>query len=158
MSSTIDAFIIANAGADLQICDDSTVALNGSVTGGGSTGHWSGGLGTFTPNRSALNATYHPHASEAGTTVTIYLVPEFGENVCAPDSDALDIIVDVCDCTNPVVVQAGPDIHTCVDGEVSLNGSITGAITTGHWTGGTGTFTPDRNDLNATYTPAPSEV
>jgi hypothetical protein len=37
-----------------------------------------------------------------------------------------------------------------------LAGSVTGA-TGGTWTGGTGTYSPNANTLNAVYTPSPAE-
>lgn len=61
-------------------------------------------------------------------------------------------------CTDPVIVDAGPDINVCIFGDVSLSGLISGAVTTGQWKGGSGTFYPDRYDLNAVYTPDPGEA
>jgi hypothetical protein len=61
----------------------------------------------------------------------------------------------------PVTTNAGKDqvVSICVEnGKVTLAGSITGGITTGTWVGGTGTFTPNRNALNAMYQPSKAEL
>jgi PKD repeat protein len=56
------------------------------------------------------------------------------------------------------IVNAGPDQNICFnDPSFTLSGTITGATTNQAWIGGLGTFTPNRNDLNATYTPTAAE-
>ncbi|WP_251029973.1 MULTISPECIES: PKD domain-containing protein [unclassified Pedobacter] len=56
------------------------------------------------------------------------------------------------------VVNAGLDQSICYnDPGFTLSGTITGATTTQSWIGGSGTFTPSRNDLNATYIPTAAE-
>ena len=49
------------------------------------------------------------------------------------------------------LLNAGPDQTTCGASSITLAANAT---TGGNWTGGAGTFTPDRNTANATYTPA----
>jgi hypothetical protein len=44
------------------------VSLNAIVVTGG---NWTGGAGTFNPNRTTANATYTPAAGEIGTTITL---------------------------------------------------------------------------------------
>jgi len=54
-----------NAGIDQTICPESTVTLNGSISGGDVTNYaWLGGNGTFSPSRNSLNAVYTPSSSE----------------------------------------------------------------------------------------------
>ncbi|WP_307524365.1 PKD domain-containing protein [Pedobacter sp. W3I1] len=56
------------------------------------------------------------------------------------------------------VVNAGLDQSICFnDPSFTLSGTITGATSSQTWIGGQGTFTPSRNDLNATYTPTAAE-
>lgn len=55
-----------------------------------------------------------------------------------------------------VLVNAGPNQNVPKGSVVQLAGNISGAITTGRWTGGTGTFS-NPADPNATYTPGPGE-
>jgi PKD repeat protein len=55
-------------------------------------------------------------------------------------------------------VKAGLDQTICFnETTVALNGSINGSTLTQAWVGGNGTFTPSRNDLNATYAPTFAE-
>ena len=57
------------------------------------------------------------------------------------------------------VANAGPDDFVCsANPEVSLNGTIGGSATSGYWTGSGGTFNPDANALNATYTLSQAEI
>lgn len=54
--------------------------------------------------------------------------------------------------------NAGPDRTVCPGNPaVLLSGSVTNA-SGGVWSGGTGTFSPSANALNATYTPSASEI
>ncbi|MBB2146595.1 PKD domain-containing protein [Pedobacter sp. LMG 31464] len=60
--------------------------------------------------------------------------------------------------TSAPVVDAGPDQIICYnDPLVNLNGSVSGTPTSIIWVGGGGIFSPDRNTLNATYTPTTAE-
>lgn len=55
-------------------------------------------------------------------------------------------------------VKAGPDQTICFnETAVTLNGSVNGSTLTRAWVGGNGTFSPSRNDLNATYEPTLAE-
>jgi PKD repeat protein len=91
---TVTAFaatITANAGADINTCNlNPTVTLNGSVTGT-TTGIWSGGLGTFTPGNTTLNATYTPTPAElASGSVTLTLTTT-GNGTCPAGTDQVTI-------------------------------------------------------------------
>jgi PKD repeat protein len=55
------------------------------------------------------------------------------------------------------IVNAGTYSPLCFRGAVTLNGTIDGNVTSHVWVGGTGTFSPDRNTLNAVYTPSDAE-
>jgi hypothetical protein len=54
-------------------------------------------------------------------------------------------------------MNAGPDIDVCEGGTVMLHGEIGGDATVGMWRGGRGVFVPNRNSLEAEYTPSPEE-
>ena len=57
------------------------------------------------------------------------------------------------------VANAGADQEVCASNPaVTLNGSISGSALNASWSGGTGTFTPNANTLNATYTPSAAEI
>ena len=131
------------------------VTLVGSVTGGSATGTWSGGSGTFAPNRNALNAVYTPSAAEiAAGTVTLTLTGADPAGPCGSTSDQVIITI------NPAVItDAGADQVVCAGSpSVTLAGSISGGSSTGTWSGGTGTFSPNNAALNAVYTPSAAEI
>jgi hypothetical protein len=52
--------------------------------------------------------------------------------------------------------NANADQNICANTSATLNGSVTGAGG-GTWSGGAGTFSPNANTLNATYTPSTGE-
>src|SRR6202012_5312727 len=51
------------------------------------------------------------------------------------------------------------DFTICATETAALKGQVTGAgVTNYQWTGGTGTFSPNANALNATYQPSAAEI
>lgn len=143
----------ANAGADVSVCaNNADVALGGSVsiaTGG----TWSGGTGTFTPNASALNATYTPGAADLAAGQVTLTLTTTGNGSCTPAIDSKTITY-----TSSPVVDAGIDGAVCANASsFTLNGSVTGA-SGGVWSGGSGSFSPNNITLNATYTPSAAEI
>ena len=147
---------IVDAGPDDTVCANSpNINLSGSVTGGSTTGIWTGGAGTFNPNNTTLNAIYTPSNGEiTAGTVTLILTSTNNGN-CLPVMDSLVITI-----TPEPIVDAGPDDTTCANNpNITLNGSVTGGTTTGQWsTSGTGTFSPNDSDLNAVYIPSPADT
>ncbi|MCA1763163.1 MAG: gliding motility-associated C-terminal domain-containing protein [Flavobacteriales bacterium] len=143
----------ADAGADQTVCSNNAdVSLSGSVTVA-TGGTWSGGAGTFAPGANDLNATYTPTATEiADGSVTLTLTTT-GNGSCLPETDEVEITFG----PSPVV-DAGTDQTVCANNaDVSLDGSVSVA-TGGTWSGGLGTFSPNANELDATYTPSPAEI
>lgn len=58
----------------------------------------------------------------------------------------------------PITSIAGNDTIVCSGlAPIQLNGTVTGT-STGQWLGGNGTFTPNRQTLNASYTPTAGEL
>ncbi|MCE4566171.1 HYR domain-containing protein [Maribellus sp. CM-23] len=142
-----------DAGTDQVICASSTVTLNGLVGGGATAGTWTGGNGTFTPDATALNAVYSPSADEISDgSVTLTLTTSDPDGPCGPVSDQVVITID-----EAATVNAGIDASVCEGSDIILAGSVGGAASSAVWTGGAGTFTPNRNTVNATYTHAPGE-
>ncbi len=142
----------ANAGANSSVCaNNASIALNGSVTVAAG-GAWSGGTGSFSPNNSALNATYTPTAAEiANGSVTLVLTTT-GNGNCLPATSSRTITF-----TPAPTVNAGADGTVCANNAaIALNGAVSGA-TGGTWSGGTGTFSPNAHALNAVYTPSAAE-
>ena len=148
MNISINNATVANAGPDQTTCGASSITLAANATTGG---NWTGGTGTFAPNRSTANATYTPAAGETGTTITLtWNVPDpDGAGPCTAAADQMNII------NNATVANAGTDQTTCGASSITLAANAT---TGANWTGGTGTFAPNRNTANATYTPAAGEI
>ena len=158
MMLTITQPAVVDAGPDtIFVCgNNATVSLNGSVTGTSTTGKWlTTGNGQFSPNNVTLTGlTYQPTVSDiANGPITLYLESTSNGN-CNPVRDSIKIVF-----TDPPVVDAGVNQLICTnDNAVQLVGQITGATTTGEWTGGAGTYTNSPVDLNAVYTPTAGEI
>lgn len=67
--------------------------------------------------------------------------------------------VEVTEYILPITADAGEDIVICAvpDPSVTLAGVLTGS-STGEWSGGEGTFSPDAETMNAVYTPSDAEL
>jgi hypothetical protein len=102
MNITINNSTVANAGADQTTCGASSITLAANTTTGG---NWTGGAGSFAPDRNAANATYTPAVSENGTTITLtWNVPDpDGAGPCTSATDAMTVTINA----NCCVVTAG---------------------------------------------------
>ena len=157
MLVTFTTAATVDAGADtLYACENNAIVnLTGSVSGVTSTGKWtSGGTGIFSPDNLSLTATYQPSPSDISSgSIWIYL-ESTSNGSCIPVFDSLLVIF-----TTPPSVNAGSNVLTCTnDANITLNGSVSGATTTGIWTGGNGNYSASDTDLNATYTPTAAEI
>lgn len=157
MRITITDIPYADAGPATQsVCiNNPNISLAGSITGTSSTGKWtSTGTGIFSPNNLNLNATYTPSAADLSTgTVTLYLQSTSNGN-CNPAMDSIQVTF-----TPAPTVSVGPNLIACTNAPaVTLAGVVSGATTTGQWTGGSGTYSPNDSTLNAVYTPTPAEI
>ena len=146
---------LVNAGLNLSFCKNNPAsALSGTVSGGSTTGIWSGGAGTFAPNSAALNATYTPSASELTAGSVNLILTSTANGNCNQVSDNVLIVY-----TTAPSVNAGTDLSSCKNNASSvLSGVVSGPTTTGIWSNGSGTFTPNNTDLNATYSPTAAEL
>jgi gliding motility-associated-like protein len=146
---------VVNVGPDMIVCvNNATVVLNGSVTVGATSGQWSGGLGTYNPGNSVLSTTYTPSSSELLAGFTKLVLESTNNGSCNLVKDSLLIFY-----TNAPTVSAGVDLAACSNNPLSvLNGNVSGPTTSGFWSGGTGTFSPDSSFLNSTYTPSAAEI
>jgi hypothetical protein len=95
----------ASAGADQTICGASSITLSANATPGG---NWTGGAGSFAPNRNAASATYTPAAGEIGTTITLtWNVPDpDGTGPCTATTDSMNIVINTQ--ITPTFTQLGP--------------------------------------------------
>jgi gliding motility-associated-like protein len=148
---------VVNAGTDIPVCLGSvTAVLNGTVSGGATTGQWSTlGTGIFSPNNTTLNATYNLSNADtaAGGVFLVLTSTNFGN--CVAVTDTVHITM-----TPAPIVSAGNDITVCANNDtVALSGSVSSGATTGYWsTSGTGIFIPDSSVLNASYVPSPADT
>lgn len=146
---------LVDAGVDDTICSNmGSIALNGTVTAGATSGTWStiGGTGSFN-NANALSTGYNMSSSDtAAGTVTILLTSTGG--TCPPVTDTVVYVID-----KAPVVMAGNDMSVCDNAAITLNGVITGFTNTGNWTTtGTGTFVPSSSALNCLYYPSGADI
>jgi PKD repeat protein len=157
MIITINPAPVVDAGVAQTVCaNNPKVTLKGKLTPffGTGTGKWSGGGGTFAPDVNALTMTYTPSAAELATqSATLYLTST-NNGKCLAVKDSVKIVV-----TPAPLVTVGLPQGVCKNNpSIKLNGSVTGGATTGAWSGGNGSYSPDSTNLKATYTPTPNEI
>jgi gliding motility-associated-like protein len=144
-----------NAGVSQTVCANNVmVSLNGSVTGGGTSGIWSSsGTGTFVPNATALNASYIP--SGADTTARGVVLTLSSTNGCVVVSSSVAISI-----SPAPYALAGLNISVCANNATAnFNGVIGGATTTGIWSSsGSGTFSPTNTSLSGSYTASAADI
>jgi gliding motility-associated-like protein len=149
---------IVNASADETVCaNNADVTLDGSVTGGATTGVWSTlGSGTFIPDAVTMDAVYSPSAADTAAGFVTLVLTSTGAAQCNVETDTMVITI-----TDSPVVSAGVDtIWVCANNpDFSLSGTVYGGTTTGKWTtSGNGSFSPDNLTLNSSYAPTPNDV
>lgn len=139
-----------NAGADISYCKNNVTAvpLNGTLifAAGAS---WTGGNGGAFGNPGSLNTSYTPSPADiANDSVVLYLTSSGSFYACPDDEDTIVIYF-----TEPPTVNAGADLVICSNqNAININGSVTGATTTGNWsTSGTGAFSPTSSNLSTNY-------
>ncbi|WP_170110682.1 T9SS type B sorting domain-containing protein [Flavilitoribacter nigricans] len=140
MIITYTAAPTLDAGPDQAICAGEEITLTAVATGG---------AGSYTfqwePGGAGASITVSP------ATTTIYDVTVTDAQGCT-DTDRVQVSVN----PSPATPDAGPDQSLCVGETASLQGTIGGdPAAPGLWSASVagGTFSPDANTLNATYTP-----
>jgi hypothetical protein len=156
-SSMVVTFTTAptvNAGGDQTVCANNavtTIAGSETIATGGT---WTtNGTGTF-GNANALSTTYTPSPADTVLhTVTLTLTTT-GNGNCTAVSDAMVLTISPKPTSAP-----GPNQTVCANNaSVTLAGNVSSVSTGGQWTtGGTGTFAPNANTLNATYLPSAAD-
>jgi gliding motility-associated-like protein len=155
---TVTPSPLVNASADQTVCaNNSEVDLNGSVTGGATTGIWSSmGTGTFSPDPTNLLSTYNPSVSDFSSGSIGLVLTATGFGSCSVSRDTMYVTF-----TAAAIVDAGADtLSACKNNpNVTLNGSVTGSSTTGKWTtSGNGVFQPNNLSLIVDYLPGSSDL
>jgi PKD repeat protein len=161
----VNAPPVAVLSKDYALCGAGTVVFNANPQSPSYTiltGTAQQQAGTFTWNVSGGNYRYaagytansqYPHIifldNSATYTITVTQTNNCGSVTSAPQH--------ITTRQAPTVV-AGTDTTICQGNSLSLNGTITGNYNNFMWTGGSGTFTPDRNHLQTSYTPSAAEI
>lgn len=142
-----------NAGPDIDVCEDGTVGLSGTIGGDATTATWRGGNGVFSAGRNSLNTEYTPSADELGKGVVLILVANNPKMNCPPARSEVKITVN----TQPKV-NAGGNQRICSGEKVLLNGNVSGKAKKTTWSSsGTGKFTDD-NSLSTSYIPSEKDI
>ncbi|HLP12780.1 MAG TPA: PKD domain-containing protein [Flavobacteriales bacterium] len=141
---------IVSAGGDNTYCTNNVgdIPVNGTLSFAAGAS-WSGGSGGAFASSGSLSTLYTPSPADlAQDSLVLYLTSAGSFFSCPNDQDTVVIYF-----TDPPVVVAGPDQVICSNtAVVDLNGSVTGASTTGQWTTtGAGSFSPSDLLLNADY-------
>ncbi|MFN6945439.1 MAG: gliding motility-associated C-terminal domain-containing protein, partial [Cytophagaceae bacterium] len=150
---TITPIPVANAGQDRSVCyNNPVITLAGSVSYAGG-GEWIGGMGNFNPDRNSLTAIYTLSNAEVSQGFVELTLRTTDNGECLAETDVVRINV-----TPAPTVDAGDVDPVCGNNAtIQLGGTVTGAGG-GEWVGGTGTFSPGRTSLNATYVPSTAEI
>jgi gliding motility-associated-like protein len=157
MKVTFTSAPSVDAGADtLWVCSNNAlVALSGTVSGTTTTGKWAtSGNGIFTPDNVTLTTNYQSSTNDINAgSVWLYLTSTNNGN-CYQEKDSL-----IVKYTPSPSVDAGASITTCSNNPMAnLAGLVSGPTTTGVWSGGAGTYSPDSTNLSANYLPTATEV
>jgi gliding motility-associated-like protein len=148
----VNALPNITAGNDVIACTSAPVQLAANVANA-TGGTWTtSGTGTFF-DANALATLYYPSAADSIAGTVTLTVTSTGMAPCSAISDALTITFG-----GGLSAQAGQDVTTCsTSPNVVLAGNVAGT-TTGVWTtSGTGSFSPNATDLNATYVPGAAD-
>lgn len=157
MVVTISDAPTVNAGpASISVCaNNPNVSLTGVVAGPTNSGKWTtSGLGIFNPNNTLLSTQFQPNPNDILAGQIMVYLTSTNNGTCLPVKDSVEI-----NFTPSPQVNAGNNGFACTNSSsIQLSGVVSGATTTGYWTGGTGTYAPDSSGLTSIYTPSASEI
>jgi hypothetical protein len=147
----------AGAGLDQEQCETSgfgfTMNASSTVPTGG-TRTWSIDAANSSTTATIVNTgDEDPIITLAGVGTVRAVLTVTGAS-CANAVDSVDLTV-----SPKAVANASADQEVCASNPaVTLNGSFSGSALSASWSGGTGTFNPNANTLNAVYTPSAAEI
>ncbi|TKC07595.1 PKD domain-containing protein [Pedobacter frigoris] len=160
---TINALPTANLSDNIIVCNLTAYDFNNTTSGPtkttltGTQDPAPAGTYTWTISGGAYNFIGGTNAGSKYPTIQFteyktYTISVSHQNDCGTATDVQNITF-----TASPVVDAGNYPAICHDDVVQLNATITGSVDSYEWVGGSGTFAPNRNTLNAVYTPSPAE-
>lgn len=148
--------VVVTPGSYGPFCLNSPVQLNGTVSGGVNTGYWTANVagGSFSipglggANTGALNAIYSPPAGYSGN---IILTLTSGQPIapCQVVSSPTTILFNPLATASAGVYPNG----VCMNGSLSLNGSIGGAASSASWSSSIGGTFSNVNSLTSSWSP-----
>lgn len=151
-----DAPTVDAGPSSISVCaNNPNVALSGVVSGPTNSGKWTtSGLGIFNPNNTLLTTQFQPNPSDIlGGQIMVYLTST-NNGTCLPVKDSIEVVF-----TSSPQVNAGNNGFACTNSSsIQLNGTVTGATSTGYWTGGSGTYLPDSSAITGVYQPSAAEI
>src|SRR5205809_356213 len=108
------------------------------------------GTGVVGPTSTTLNGTYYQSSADTASRSVTFTLTSTGNGVCGAVSDQMVINI-----SPTPIINAGADQTLCADAEaVQLGGFEVNAIGTVWTTNGSGSFSPDANNINALYYPS----
>jgi gliding motility-associated-like protein len=131
------------AGINQLICtNDSLIVLDGAITGGATAGQWSGGIGSFSPSNTNLNATYTPTASEISSGQIALTLTSTGNGNCTSENDVVQFIF-----VAPPYANFNTTNNCLEDSSSFVNFSLAGygSITQSEWLFGDGSTSSQLN-------------
>ena len=129
---TIHPLATVTTGGNQTICADQvTAGLGGTVGGGATGGTWStAGTGTFVPNNTALNATYHPLASDKTARAETLTLTTTGQlSPCTPATIQLVVTIHAL----PAITSQPINLTVCAGHPAAFTVSTTGTALTYQW-------------------------
>ncbi len=151
----VDDLPISVAGPNQNSCITATVQLNGTISGGTTTGVWSSsGSGSFSPSNTTLNAVYTPAAADLFAGIVTLTLKSTSADNCTIAQSGLTVTF-----FSPPTVSAGGSKSVCNQNvSVPLTGSSTNSTSVLWTSSGSGTFTPSATVLNASYVESASDL
>jgi gliding motility-associated-like protein len=132
-----------------NVCVNTNIQLNGTISGGTSVGIWSADIqgGAFLPNEFDLNPIYIPPINYVGNV--IFTLTSYNSSSPCPPS----VYNFTTNLSSNSIAYAGEDIIQCENETINLNGNIIGFNTNATWSSSVGGIFSNTNDLNSSFTP-----
>ena len=141
-----------SAGADEIICSNTSITLNGTISGSATSSTWTtAGDGSF-DDETDLNAVYTPGPGDilAGSIV-LTLTTDDPVGPCLSNSDDMTL-----DFSDPATLLVNTPVVSCIGETVPLTSTMGGTGTVITWSNGGGVFS-DINSETPIYTPSTPE-
>jgi gliding motility-associated-like protein len=145
---SVNPVATANAGSSQSVCAGTSLTLAGAVGGSATGGTWSGGLGTYSPDNTTLNAVYTPSAAEyAAGSVTLTLTSNDPAGPCTFASSNVTFFFYQNPVVNFLVQQPkGCPVHCASLTNLS---TVSPGETIAAWGWNFGDGSPDSTNLNS---------